>query len=181
MKTVVLLLTLSAAALAQCGTERSEVKDLRDKAAVEIKMRPEPMTVTDLRKLKPPKVIGDTMPRQDSEKQVYEASAWVIGYKYEDDGDYHVVISEVGKPKQTMIFEIPDPKCAPGNYAETLKQERAFIDSLPRGAATPEYKKLVKPVPVRVTFVLFFDKCHGQKGRAPNCVEGHPGIGIEAQ
>lgn len=184
---ILLLLALSGAAWAQCGVERTDVKDLRDKAVVDIHMTPVPATVTELRKLKAPKVIGGTLQRQDSETQVYEVSAWVIGYKHEafnpktgdGDGDYHVVISEVGKPKQTMIFEIPDPRCAPGNYAETLKQERDFIDSLPKGQATSAFKTLDKPVPVKATFVLFFDKKHGQKGVAPNGVEGHPGLGIE--
>lgn len=175
-------------ALAQCGVERTDVKDLRDKATVEIKMRPVETTVTKLRKLKPPKVIGNTMPRQEQEKQLYAAKAWVIGYKHEafnpdtgeGDGDYHVVISEVGKRARTMIFEIPDPKCAPGNYAETFKQARAFIDSL-NGEASATFNTLPNPVPVKLKFVLFFDKCHGQRGRAGNCVEGHPGIGIERQ
>ncbi|HEV7676232.1 MAG TPA: hypothetical protein VGQ12_17000 [Candidatus Angelobacter sp.] len=175
-------------AVAQCGVERTDVKDMRDKAVVDVKMVPVAATVTELRKLKAPAVIGNTLPRQDSEKQVYVVQAWVIEYKHEafnhkthqGDGDYHVVISEVGKRKRTMIFEIPDPKCAPGNYAETFKQARAFIDSL-NGAASATFNTLPKPVPVKLTFVLFFDKLHGQKGAAANGVEGHPGIGVERQ
>ena len=176
------ILLLSASALGQsCGTERRDVKTLTDKDAVTVHMQAVPATVAELISRKPPvKVIGNDLPRQTSERQVYEVSAWVIGYKHEADGDYHVVISTPGKPKETMIFEIPDPACAPGNFAETFKQQRALIDSL-AGAATPAFKTLKQPAAVKLKFVLFFDKCHGQKGRAPNCVEGHPGLGIEKQ
>jgi hypothetical protein len=181
------ILLLSASALGQCGMERIKVKNLRDVDAATIRMQPVSTTIGELIKFEPPaKVIGNNLPRQAPERQVYEVSAWVIAYKHEaynpktgiGDGDYHVVISTPGKPKETMIFEIPDPRCAPGNFAETFKQERAFIDSL-SGAATPTFKILAKPVAVKLKFVLFFDKCHGQAGRAPNCVEGHPGLGIE--
>ncbi|HEV7674400.1 MAG TPA: hypothetical protein VGQ12_07710 [Candidatus Angelobacter sp.] len=183
---ILLLLALSGAAFAQCGVERTDVKDLRDKATVEIHMKPVSATVGEMRKLKPPVKIGNTLPRQDSEKQVYEVVADIIGYKHEafnkstnsGDGDYHVVLSTPGKPKQTMIMEIPDPLCAPGNYKEALTQLRAFIDSLD-GKASPTFKTLANPVRVKASGVLFFDKIHGQKGVAPNGVELHPALEIK--
>jgi len=39
---------------------------------------------------------------------------------------------------------------------------------------------LSPPVGIRVTVVLFFDKLHVQIGVAPNGVELHPVIGLEA-
>jgi hypothetical protein len=183
---VLLVIGSLGSAQAQCGVERTDVKDMRDKAVVDVKMVPVAATVTELRKLKAPAVIGNTLPRQDSEKRVYVVEADIIGYKHEafnkktreGDGDYHVVLSTPGKPKQTMIMEIPDPLCAPGNYKETLTQLRAFIDSLD-GKATPTFKTLSTPVRVKASGVLFFDKIHGQKGVAPNGVELHPALEIK--
>lgn len=174
---ILLLLALSGAAWAQCGVERTDVKDLRDKAVVDIHMTPVAATVEELRTRKAPAKIGNNMQRQDSETQVYEVEADITYYKHEDDGDYHVVLSTHGKRKQTMILEIPDPDCAPGNYKETFTQLRAFIDSLD-GLEKKDNGDLKKPVHVKAAGVLFFDKKHGQRGVAPNGVELHPALDI---
>lgn len=200
MKTLFLFLILgmSAAvcplhAMAQCGVERMPVKDLKDAAAKEIHMDAKPMTIAALRTVKPPAKIGNTLPRQDGEKQVYELAADLIGYKYEADGDrdYHVVLSTPGKPAETMILEIPHPDCGPVEYKKLFAELRAFVDAqakaqAPRHTAGPTFFQFPTPVPVTAAGVPFFDKIHGthvnldgtkgQIGVAPNGIEMHPGF-----
>jgi hypothetical protein len=199
MKNLIAVLTLavSAAACAQCGVERNDVKDLKDAAAKEIHMTPEPMTIAALRTIKPPAKIGNLLPRLPGERQVYELEAQIIGYKYEafdpikktGDRDYHVVLSTIGKPAETMIIEIPHPDCGPPEYKQLFAQLRAFVDAqakaqAPRHTPGPTFFTFPKPVPVTVGGVTFFDKIHGthknldgtigQVGVAPNGIELHP-------
>lgn len=160
-----------------CGNERWDVKTLTDKSANEVKLTPIPTTVAALRKLKPPVKVTNTLPRQDSEKQVYSANVWIIGYKHEVDDDYHVVISTVGKNKEMMIFEIPAAHCGRDRETQIYNNLRQEIDTL---GLTPSDKfiTLQPPIEAEVEGVVFFDKCHGQTGRAPNCVEFHPGLKV---
>jgi hypothetical protein len=191
------ILLLSASALGQCGVERGQVKDLKDADVKSIHFDAQPMTIAALRTRKPPEKIGNTLPRQTGERQVYEVQAQIIGYKYEafnpvtktGDRDYHVVLSTVGKPAETMIVEIPHPDCAPAEYKQIFAALRAFVDAEakaqnPKHEPGPTFFKLPKPVPVTASGVMFFDKIHGthmnpdgtkgQVGVAPNGVELHP-------
>lgn len=205
MKTMFLALILAMSALAcplramglsappqGCGVERNDVKDLKDAAAKEIHFDARPMTIAALRKVKPPVKIGNTLPRQDGEKQVYEVEAQVIGFKYEKDGDrdYHIVLSTVGKPAETMIIEVPHPDCAPAEYKKAFAALRAFIDATaPRHTPGPSFYELPTPLPVIATGVVFFDKVHGthknldgtigQVGVAPNGIELHPALSLK--
>lgn len=198
MKKLLLLIipAMSWTAFAQCGVERNDVKDLKDAATREIHFDVKSMTIAALRSVKPPAKIGNTLPRQDGEKQVYEVEAQIIGYKYEADGDrdYHVVISTPGKPAETMIIEIPHPDCAPLQYKQVFAAERAFVDAQARAQAPkhqpgPAFFTFTKPVPVTAAGVAFFDKIHGthknldgtigQVGVAPNGIELHPALKIK--
>jgi hypothetical protein len=191
MKSIILIF-LTASAIAQCGVERNDVKDLKDAAAKEIHFDAKSMTIASLRKIKPPAKIGNTLPRQDGEKQVYEVEAQVIGFKYEKDGDrdYHVVLSTIGKPAETMIIEIPHPDCGPLIYKTIFTELRSFINSLaPNHTPGPTFYELPKPVPVKASGVVFFDKIHGthvnldgtegQIGVAPNGIELHPVLALK--
>jgi hypothetical protein len=195
MKLLVIFLLSSISAFSQCGVERNAVKDMKDAATKEIHFKPQPMTIAALRKIKPPAKIGNTLPRQDSEKQVYQVDAQVIGYKYEANGDrdYHVVLSTSGKPAQTMIVEIPHPSCAPAAYKKVFAELRAFIDAAakeqaPKHNPGPSFFEFPEPVQVTAAGVAFFDKIHGthvnldgtkgQIGVAPNGIELHPALKI---
>lgn len=192
---IAVLAIVGGSASAQCGVERTPVKDLKDPATREIHFDIKTNTVALLRKVKPPAKIGNTLERQDGEKQVYEVQAELIGYKYEADGDrdYHVVISTPGNPAETMIIEIPHPDCAPVQYKQVFAAERAFVDSLavavaPKHKPGPAFYQFPKPIPVIAAGVAFFDKVHGthknldgtigQVGVAPNGIEFHPALKI---
>jgi hypothetical protein len=194
-RTAIACLLLGIAAQGQCGVERNAVKDLKDPAAKEIHFAVKSNTIALLRKVKAPNdgKIGNTLARQDGEKQVYELQADLIGYKYEADGDrdYHVVLSTPGKPAETMIVEIPHPDCAPAPYKQVFAAERAFVDGLalavsPRHKPGPTFYQFPQPIPVTAVGVTFFDKVHGthknldgtvgQVGVAPNGIELHPAL-----
>jgi len=177
-----LILILSASAFAQCGVERTAEKDLKDADVQSIRMDAKPMTIVALRKMPAPAKWGNALPRQASERQVYEVDAQIIGYKYEQTGDrdYHVVLSTPGKSSETMILEIPHPDCAPEAYKEIFANLRAFIDGL-GPHPTPKFTTLRIPVHVKATGVIFFDKLHGQTGVAPNGIELHPAIKLEKE
>ena len=176
-----LLLALSTASLAQCGTERWPVKTLNDPSVREIHFIPQETTIHTLREPKAPPDLRKINPalRLDAEKQVYTVKALLIGFKREGDSDYHLVLADPVDRKKTMIAEIPAPTCANKKYAAQFKAATAFIESL--GHATPKFKTLAKPVPVTVTGVFFFDFIHGQDGVALNGAELHPVLEIAAQ
>lgn len=145
---------------------------MRDSMANQVALRPVKATVTHLRALPVPAKITNDLPRQESERSTYSVSAWLIGYKHEADSDYHLVVSEVGDTRKTMIAEMPDPKCAP-RMAAKLKSERDALLAMGHGSGSKLYR-FPKPIPVELVGVLFFDKIHGQSGVAPNGVELHP-------
>ena len=181
MNKILAILILSASAFGQCGVERTATKDLKDDVSA-IHFDAKPMTVAALRKIPAPVKWGNSLPRLDSEKQVYEVDAQIVGYKYESTGDrdYHVVLSTPGKASETMILEIPHPDCAPKAYKEIFAKLRAFIDSLgPK--PSPKFVTLKVPVHVKATGVIFFDKKHGQKGVAENGIELHPALKLEKE
>jgi hypothetical protein len=51
--------------------------------------------------------------------------------------------------------------------------------SIVRTPPTTRYIRLRKPIRLRVTGVLYFDRVHGQAGVAPNGVELHPVLDVE--
>jgi hypothetical protein len=170
-----LQLLLLALLSATCGTERQQVKTLADNPGLEKVVT---SSVTALRTLPAPKTWGDTMPRLPAERKVYRVKALLLGYKLEDDQDYHLVLAEIGKPKRTMIAEIPSAECAQ-ERAKVFKKERAFVDRIPKPKSPGRMIMFKKPIEVVITGSAFFDKLHGQTGVAPNGIELHPVIGIE--
>jgi len=107
----------------------------------------------------------------------------VLSYKKEDDNDFHVVIAQSNNHSRTMIVEFPDPHCdnvCSSGFLEQIRKAREdFIAKF--GEPTKKFKNLDDPVPVEVTGVGFFDRMHGQKGRAlPSGIELHPVISFKA-
>jgi len=172
---VILLLTGSCFA---CGTERWAVKVLKDPGAQQINFTAEPTALHALLELKAPPNLRTVKPdvRFPAEKQTYTVVALLIGFKREADGDYHLVLADPVDRKKTMIAEIPSSECVPAKYRPQFTAAGKVIESISH--ATPAFKKLPKPVQVKVTGVLFFDFIHGQTGVAKNGVELHPVLSI---
>ena len=106
---------------------------------------------------------------------MYRVTAILMEFKEEADSDIHLVI--LGESGQSMIAEIPDPKCAQGSRVlPQISRARAqFIDRFGQPSRT-SWDQV--DAPIRVTGVLFFDVPHGQTGVAPNAIELPPVVDV---
>jgi hypothetical protein len=156
---------------ATCGLERVAVKDGLDPSAAQINLAAvQDTTIAALVALVPPVHPGARVP--PVETTVYRVSATLVGFKLEDDSDYHAVISD---GTQTMIVEFPSPTCVTaGPLHDGIALARSQLDA--RFHVTHTFQHV--SMPVAVTGVGFFDFKHGQTGVAPNAIELHPVLSI---
>jgi len=176
-------MTLAAIALAllACGSERWEVKVLADAQAAEVDLaHPREATVARLASLPAP-AYAERRARAPEETQVFVLSAFVLGYKLEEDGDIHIVVSD--RPDgsgATMVAEIPSSDCLQASRArgEMDEARRAFLSVFQNRPPGPRFRPLRRPQAVQITGVGFFDKLHGQTGAAPNGIELHPVLSV---
>lgn len=164
------------------GEERWAVKTLSD--GVPVKFQPQNMTISELRRKRPPTPPSKLPPRMAP----VETKTWRLRQVYlvearhvsrlrsngkREDMDYHLVIRNKGG--RTMIVEFPDPDC------------RGAAQSSKRGAMRAARKALLDacgPIPqsfvdlrgrATIEGVGFFDEVHGQRGVAkPSGIELHP-------
>lgn len=188
-----MLLVIPQAFSTECGKERWPVKTLADSDAQEINFQPMSITIAEL--------IGASVPDRATlqhamaervpamvmshgkpvviEKQVWQITALLIGYKKETDSDYHIVLADLHNKKQTLIIEMPSPDCAPKRYQQNFTKNRVVFDKLAKG--WKQKKGLRRPPSelfVTVQGVGFIDFIHGQTGVAPNGVELHPVLSL---
>ena len=180
-----LSLTLSfraaAQAPAQCGTERWSIKTLADPDAARILAHPPaPTNIVSLRGLPAPESWSETLPRQKEESRMVRLRVKMLGYKLEDDQDYHIVIAFPQSLDVTMIAEIPAPACFPA-YADKAAEARAVLNNIHAPASVGTMVTFDQPVDAYIVGVPFFDKLHGQIGVAPNGIEIHPVLSISTQ
>jgi hypothetical protein len=176
------MLSAALILLLTCGTERWDVKVMKDAAASLVDVaHPQEATVAQLRELDAPQ-YSDANGRSAVEKKVFFVEAYVLGYKQEKgDGDFHLVISDdANGATGTMIAEFPAPECAEGSSAAAKMGGARIAFALLTQNSTPKekYRVLRRPLRVSITGVGFFDKIHGQKGVAPNGIELHPVLAI---
>jgi len=139
--------------------------------------------------------------RTSSEMTVRVVDARLVKFKQETgktgDADFHLVISDetllfsqggMTQPPSphSVIAEIPDPACIggrhgtvqpPSHFQAQLENVRAkFLQQFPN---VHSGWNDAAGVPVRLTGIGFFDKPHGQVGRALNGLELHPLLDIE--
>lgn len=162
------------------GTERWNVKVANDPDSKAIDLNPTgPFKVADLNKIRPGPIGAGG--RMAAEKKEYTVRGFLSYFKAEDDGDYHVVITDTpgdftrGKTPpngRSMIVEFPDADCfrgksgkGPGTsvLAQFQAEARVTFEDHIKGISGA---KIVKAIPVTVTGVGFFDRDHEQTGRA---------------
>ncbi|HZS08983.1 MAG TPA: hypothetical protein VFD58_29375 [Blastocatellia bacterium] len=159
-----------------CGTERWAVKTLSDDDAGDVDFDPRSHTVRFLRnRIRPSRFPATRIP--GIEFQTFRVRALLIGFKKEDDRDFHVVIADRRNRAETMIIEFPDSDCS--GFCSSVQQaqmraaRQAFIDrfgDLPAG-----FRRLTERVEVLIKGVGFFDRFHHQTGVArPSGLEIHP-------
>ena len=117
------------------------------------------------------------------EQQKVKVTALIVGLGQEADGDYHLILTSADG-SDSLIAEIPDPSCKKIKGFPGLKRDytaaRQFIeDNIDQSPGSIHY--LDEGVKVKITGVVFFDKMAHGNGHAPNWVEIHPVLGIEAE
>jgi hypothetical protein len=187
------------------GTERWQVKVGADSGSDAVRLEPVvETTLQDAIRLSqphlPPQSDNDT--RLPEETHVYRLSGHLVEFKQEagskGDSDYHLVITDDSLqftndadhhgPGHSLIAEIPDPDCIPGAHGDPDVPSR-FIDEIScvrakLDAKFPDANKNGKffdtgDTPVTITGVGFFDRAHGQTGRARNNLEIHPLLDLD--
>jgi len=121
--------------------------------------------------------------RTTNEDSVYVLEAFLMGYKTEPDGDYHLIIQDT-KDSTTMLAEIPDPDAkwtTHSSRSEQFRSARAAVDKIV-GKPSSSITMLSKPVKLRITGIGFFDPPHfalSHEGSAESGREIHPVLRLE--
>jgi len=206
MRTLLLLLSVLAPLTLHSqtcgGTERWQVKVGTDSGSGSVQLQSViPTTVQDAIQLPqphlPPQSDNDT--RLPEETHVYKVSGHLAQFKQEgNDNDYHLVVTDDTLqftndgahrgPGHSLIAEIPDPNCIPGKHGNPSVAS-TFISQITctRGKMDAKFPNADKSgnfndtsgIPVTITGIGFFDRAHGQTGRASNNLEIHPILDID--
>ncbi len=168
------------------GSWRWSVKTMADTDATKVSTSaPQVLKVEDFADFAAPdEHLLPSTPRGagPEEFKEYTIDGYIVKYKGEDDGDYHLLISNDGKDTTHLLgVEVVRPDYAKDSKIFGVIQsvrsdfENAVL-SLP--ATGTSYKTLKTPFHVRVTGVGFWDETHGQHG-LPTGFELHPVVKFE--
>lgn len=184
------------------GVERWAVKVGSDQAASTISLAsPVPTLLHDLIQLPRPTLPSNDTTRHAQETTVRVVDGRLVKFKRESgrtgDQDYHLIISDdtlIFSPggggtqplPHSFVAEIVDPACVPGRNgtAGTTSMFQAQLQAV-FDKFHQQFSNITggwndsEGIPVRVTGIGFFDRPHGQTGRAMNGLEIHPVLDIE--
>ena len=186
----------------QCGgDERWPVKVGSDDGAALVNLTPVPIIIHDLVRIERPQLPDDDNTRLPQERTVYVVDGRLVKFKLESgkkgDQDYHLVFTDdtllfsppgsgTTPVEHSIVAEIVNPDCIPGrngtagttsHFQDGIAETRAFFNQhFPN--ITGGWND-ANGVHVRITGVGFFDRPHGQVGRALNGMELHPVLNIE--
>ena len=154
-------------AFAQCGSQRWDVKTLKDSEAVEINFTPVTSTVHKQLAFPKPDYHNDN-PRDATEKKVYKIKCILIQYNQQNDSDWHLIVKDLTTDEK-MVVEIPDLDCidqSNPNFNKIDVSRRRLVAHVGPVKKTPR----VPPPGTRLQIigVGFFDKKNhptGFKGR----------------
>jgi hypothetical protein len=192
---LVVVASLPAAAQVQCGgTERWRPKVGTDPEVSQVTVnQPVSIDLHDLIQLPEPTRPNDNIHRVvPDETNVYTVRAFMLQFKLElNDSDYHIVVTDDthqftdhqgNNMGHSLVAEIPDPGCLEGKnhnfpgstpFAAAISAARTLMDTrFPNALKDGSFNPV--NLPVEITAVGFFDRPHGQIGRAPNNIELHP-------
>lgn len=176
-----MLATAAPACGTACGLERWRVKTLSDDDASQVNPQPVNATVESLRLIPAPTNKPADARAAAPERTTYRVRGRIIGWKLEDDHDFHLVLASETSAAKTMIVEVPDGgcrwACSSASEHDFSAARKAVTDAL--GHPSKTYRKLHPARRVTVVGVGFFDFIHGQTGVAPNGIELHPVLSID--
>jgi len=166
---------------APCGEERWPVKTLTDADAGKVNFSAQPATVDWLVSQRAPSYLPADSRIAPIETQTYAVRARLVGYKLEEDRDFHIVIADLDNSSETMIVEIPSPDCSGVCASPRVNDINTARNEFESAFGMPIERFHHAGGIVRVTGVAFFDFLHHQTGVAPNGIELHPVLGIEVE
>ncbi len=156
------------------GKERWQIKTLNDTLNYQIDSVPIKTNVGELNKIIRPNGIRNSTPRLSEEKKTYIIDCVVLDYKKQEDGDYHLVVSDLNNyTNYTIIVESVLPRYVNKKYYTKIKKTRDFI-------LRKINKKQLKGYSFKIKGIAFFDLIHNQKGKAINDLELHPILEIKS-
>jgi hypothetical protein len=167
-----------------CGTERWAVKTLTDTTLGNIDPTEVTKTINWVRTRTKPSSLPNTRRLIGVETMTLKITGVVLFFKKEtNDNDFHVVIAQPNNHAKTMIIEFPDSQCdhvCSSTFRQQMDQARQdFIARF--GQPTTNFQSPPHPVRVEVIGIGFFDREHGQRGRAlPSGIEMHPVLKFKA-
>ncbi|MEA2786709.1 MAG: hypothetical protein QOF71_2813 [Candidatus Eremiobacteraeota bacterium] len=166
-----------------CGVERWHVKTMSDPFASQVNRNVQLVTVDTLIHAAVPSGLSqssDNVRFSPWELQAVRVRGTIVGWKTESDNDYHIVISDMLNPNETMIIEPPSSACSgacQSGYGSLYQSARnAFVACL--GSPPSSFTAPGKTVVADITGVPMFDLLHGQTGVAPNGIEIHPVLSV---
>lgn len=180
------------------GAERWPVKVGSDPDATLVGLdHPVPTLLDQLVRLPSPVLPTDDQTRLALEQTVRVVQARLLKFKSElgktGDGDYHLVMTDDTlqfSQKQTswhsFVAEIVNPACVPGRSGspDTTSRFQTQLAAV-RQKFDTKFPEIVggwneaDGMPVTVTGIGFYDRPHGQIGRAINMIEIHPVLDIQ--
>lgn len=164
--------------------QRWHIKTLGDAYVNTINWTPQSVSVDTLRAAAVPSgydQYNDTTRYAPWETKAVTVRATLVGWKTETDHDYHIVISDLTHPSDTMIVEPPDPTCSSacdGGFSNYFQTARSKLTTC-FGQPPSSFKNFAAGIVVDITGVPEFDAIHGQTGVAPNGIEIHPVLSVK--
>jgi hypothetical protein len=161
-----------------CGGGRWLVKTLADARSRRIPSHRYRVSISALRHVRTAGVNYYTPRRRRYETRIFRSRVRLRGFSYERDRDIHLIVGDSRHPGNTMVTELPDPRC------RSVRRSRFFGGMLTARATLRRHcGRAVRgfhPLhgSATITGVGFFDNPHEQTGGAPNGVELHPVIGL---
>jgi len=184
------------------GTDRWGPKDGTDQQARNIDLTNiTSESIADLLAIHQPQLPSDNTTRiVPDEMHIYRVQARLVKWGHESDGDYHLVLTDdtlkytddtahppIPPTGHSFIGEVPDPHCFSGSdgsfgsqtpFADGITSARQTMDQrFPNADHSGKWNDGAG-AQVEITGIGFFDRPHGQLGRAPNNIEIHPILSI---
>ena len=119
-----------------CGSERWNIKTGTDSQASSVSLVPKTTTITALRALA---AAGAGNSRESpTETTLWELKDVILTeLKSESDSDEHLVLTDPSSNSDTLLAEIPYPKCATGSvWLCFITNVRSELGDMPRSCGT---------------------------------------------
>lgn len=173
--------SLIGSSQAGCGVERLDVKTLQDPEAATVSLTPQRTTVAALAARERPTLGRLTARIPGVETTTFKVRARLVAMSLAPNGDIKLVLAEPGG-RRTMSAEFPAPACILRALPRLRNRMRTARQELLAACGAPATNGSFTDLGGQGTIsgVGFFDFRHGQRGAAPNGLELHPVLSVDA-